>query len=359
MKAAVFIALKDLRLLCRDRVALFWVVGFPVLFSMFFGAVLEAALDDEPSSRPVLLVDEARNQASRAFVQRVEQPGTVRLTSASLDEAVAAVRRADALAYLRIFPSFEERSHASIELGVDPTRRSDSAVIEGAVVEALGVPRAVRPTGPVRRVVVHAPKRDPRTAFDLVFPAAILWGLMGCAATFAVSVVTERARGTLVRLRVAPVARASLLGGKALACFTASVIDALVLLVVFRLALGVSVDSWDKTLVAMGATALCFVGLTMALSVLGRSEQSVAGAGWATLIVLAMLGGAMVPLSIMPSWLRSLSDISPVKWGIVALEGAAWRGFSWQELVEPLSILVATGLACFALGLLLLRRVER
>ena len=100
----------------------------------------------------------------------------------------------------------------------------------------------------------------------------------------------------------------------------------------------------------MAATVVCFAGLTMALSVLGRSEQGVAGAGWAALILMAMLGGAMVPLALFPDWMRALSDLSPVKWGILALEGATWRGFGWNELAAPLGVLVATGALGFASG---------
>ena len=38
--------------------------------------------------------------------------------------------------------------------------------------------------------------------------------------SFGISLVTERTHGTLVRLRMAPLTRAQILGGKALSCFT-------------------------------------------------------------------------------------------------------------------------------------------
>jgi ABC-2 type transport system permease protein len=44
----------------------------------------------------------------------------------------------------------------------------------------------------------------------------------------------------------------------------------------------------------------------------------------AMLMVMAMLGVGMLPLIFMPSWLRPFSHISPVKWSILALEGAVW-----------------------------------
>lgn len=67
----------------------------------------------------------------------------------------------------------------------------------------------------------------------------------------------------------------------------------------------------------------------------------------------------MVPLFVMPAWMRTLSDISPVKWSILALEGAIWRGFSLSEMLLPCGVLLAFG-ACFTiLGMLRFATTER
>lgn len=82
-----------------------------------------------------------------------------------------------------------------------------------------------------------------------------------------------------------------------------------------------------------------------------------ARAGWSTLIVMAMLGGGMVPLSAVPEWLVSVSDVSPVKWGIVALERAIWRGFMWPDLLVRCAVLAGVGAAAYAAGTILFARV--
>lgn len=50
-------------------------------------------------------------------------------------------------------------------------------------------------------------------------------------------------------------------------------------------------------------TALCFVGLMMFISTLGKTEQSASGAGMALLMVMARLGSGMMPLVFMPTWM--------------------------------------------------------
>jgi ABC-2 type transport system permease protein len=53
-----------------------------------------------------------------------------------------------------------------------------------------------------------------------------------------------------------------------------------------------------------------------------------------------------------------ISHFSPVKWGILAMEGAIWRGFSVFEMVVPCVVLLAIGISFFSLGVLMLRRAQ-
>jgi hypothetical protein len=63
----------------------------------------------------------------------------------------------------------------------------------------------------------------------------------------------------------------------------------------------------------------------MMVAGLGRTEQAAAGVGWALLMPMAMLGGAMMPQGIMPPWLQTIGQVSPIKWAILGIEGAVWR----------------------------------
>jgi ABC-2 type transport system permease protein len=56
--------------------------------------------------------------------------------------------------------------------------------------------------------------------------------------------------------------------------------------------------------------------------------------------------------------MRTLSNASPVKWSILALEGAIWRDFTLPEMLLPCGILIAVGAVCFTVGSLLLSRAS-
>ena len=96
----------------------------------------------------------------------------------------------------------------------------------------------------------------------------------------------------------------------------------------------------------------------MTFSVLGKTEQSVSGIGWAANMMMAMLGGCMIPVMFMPASIQQASVLSPVKWAILSIEGAIWRQFSWIELAKPCGILIAIGAAGLIIGTVVLNRRE-
>ena len=205
---------------------------------------------------------------------------------------------------------------------------------------------------------VSREREGPMIPFQITFPQVLLWGFIGCTATFAISIVKERTSGTFDRLRIGPIGRVHILGGKGLACFFTCILIMFILSVgakaIFKMPMGNRVLFIPAAL----CTILCFVGLMMFITTLGRTEQSVGAAGWAMLMIMGMIGGAMMPLAFMPSWMRRFSHISPVKWGIYALEGAIWRNFTLSEMLGPCLILVAIGGVFFSLGVMMLRRQE-
>ena len=318
---------------------------------------------------------------------------------------------------MALLPGFGEASAnpfagqaPTVEMGIDPTRKAEAAMLEGLlareaaeglqerlsdreasrrmVADALSRLRYAPPWSPERkrnerflaeldRWLAEAPaegpgvlklqplaveqkaaapdRRGPRRSFEFTFPQGMLWGLLACAANFAIGLVRERTIGTMGRLLTAPLTRGQILLGKALACFLAMIAVEVLLVAVGVLGFGVRPTSWTLLGAAVLAAAAAFTGIMMVLSVLGGTEQSASGAAWATLLVVALLGGGMVPLFVMPGWMLTASGVSPAKWAILAFEGALWRGFSPAEMALPLGLLLAIGAAGLVLGMRLFR----
>ena len=198
-------------------------------------------------------------------------------------------------------------------------------------------------------------KDGPSSGYDISFPQGIMWGIMGCLSTFALSLVSERNQGTLSRLLLSDASRGTILAGKALACFITILFIATGLLILGKFVFGVSINQPFHMLLSLLAIGICFSGLMMMFSVVSKSEKAASGITWAVMMIMAMSGGGMIPLAFLPSWMSSVSQFSPIKWSILALEGPIWRQFSLPELFPSLLVLVTIGVVGFTLGVRLFK----
>jgi ABC-2 type transport system permease protein len=371
MGAIHALVIKDLRLLSRDRGAVFLTFAWPLLLAIFFGALgFGGGTSDSERSMTVLVIDDDRSEASAALLEQLDADPHMQLEPTSLADARERVRTGAAPAYVRIPDGFGDAPSQlfdpvapprHVELGVDPRRRAEAELLAGAAKlaawQALAreLPGADEHPEPITLDYHsiepgHAHVARPPSPYAVTFPQGMIWAVLACAATFAVSLVDEHKRGTLLRLAIAPVSRLTILAGKAGACMVAIVITQLVLLLVAVLGFGVRPQSPALLVLALAATAIGFVGVMTLLAVLGRRTQSAAGLSWAVLMLMAMLGGGMLPLFMMPTWLQTLATASPVAWALTAIEGAVWRGFSLAELALPLIGLLLLGVGCLAIG---------
>ncbi|HIE95605.1 MAG TPA: hypothetical protein EYG03_09180 [Planctomycetes bacterium] len=156
----------------------------------------------------------------------------------------------------------------------------------------------------------------------------------------------------MLRLKVAPITQFQILAGKALACFT-TVIGVIAFMTILGVALGMRPASYVNLFTAAVSLAFCFVGIMMTFAGLGKTEQSV---GWVINMIMAMFGGAMIPVMFMPAMIQRFSVLSPVRWGILAIEGAIWRDFEFVEMAIPCGILIGVGCAGRAVGTTIMNR---
>jgi ABC-2 type transport system permease protein len=413
MRQMLAIAVKDLRILLRIPMAFFFTFVWPVMVAVLFGYVFSGPNRSDTVALNVALVDDDQTDGSRAFAKRLGDSGQFALTPMTRDDAEAAVRRGQRAAFLVLKRGFGERSERmfygdprEVEVGHDPSRKAEAAMIEGLLMKAASEdmqtmfsdpkasrsmvdkalgdlkndpgapPELTRFLGELRSFVgspasqggpggtagaswqpikvtsaaVVRERLGAENAFQITFPQGILWGLIGCAMSFGMSLVGERTRGTLVRLQMAPVTRAQVLGGKGAACFAAMLAVQALILGLGVTAFGVHPSSWPLLVLASLSSAICFCGFMMLIAGLGKTEQAASGTAWAILMPLSLLGGGMVPEVVMPPWMATVGNISPIKWAIRAIEGALWRQFTLAEIALPCTILLLVGLACFTLG---------
>jgi ABC-2 type transport system permease protein len=371
MNRSFALALKDLRLLVRDKAALFWVLGFPLMMAIIFGSVFGGS--NGPSKIDVSILDQDKTQVSSELIKKLEATQALNIipeenVASPLEVAANSVRQGKLAAYILIPRGFQDEvTHMDfakgpgLRIGSDPSHKAESGILQGIVGAASGEIIGDQFGGGSK---VHGPEiaADPITAkgetpgspFEITFPQALIWGLLGVISSFAISMVKEREQGTLMRLQTS-MSMSEILMGKALACLIASLGMMAVLLFIGHLVFGVRISSPLLLAMALVSGSLCIVGIMMLLSVLGRTEQAVSGSSWGIMITMSMFGGGMIPIFMMPGWMKTASDASPLKWTVLSIEGAIWRGFSLTEMLTPCLILLSIGAVCFGLGVRVLR----
>lgn len=448
LSSVLFIAIKDLKLISRDWLGMFFIVVFPVLMGLFFGSIM-GNFGSGSSQLSVAIVDEDQSETSKRFVELLEETGNIEVRREQREPAMRLVRTGKLVGLIVMPEGFGELAgmpwggSPEIEIGIDPSRKAEAGMLQGLVMQSMGRMFSDRLRDPdaMRRTVERARQelartedlspemardltqmidrldgfvdafselntadgsqdsdepvdgsgeredsgmpemqlarvkqidvtrelakdspaalvRKIRSRWDISFPQAMMWGILACAAGFAVTIVRERTQGTLLRLQVAPINWAQILGGKALACGLA-----MVLVIAFMIGLGMLLGMRPRSpgllVLSTLCIAACFVGIMMLTAVIGRTEEAVSGAGWGAYMVMAMFGGGMIPLAFMPGFMKTMSHFSPVKWSVLSMEGAIWRGFTLSEMILPCAILLVIGAVCGTLGVLKLSRSER
>ncbi len=139
------------------------------------------------------------------------------------------------------------------------------------------------------------------------------------------SILTERIWHTWERVRMTAVRPAELLTGKAIPALAALLAQQAIIVGFGVAVLGLVVASPALLTMALVAWTLTLLGLGAAIGVLARSLSELSVIYDVGGMILSSLGGALVPLSAMPGWVRHVAPASPGYWAVSALQ-AALRG---------------------------------
>lgn len=144
----------------------------------------------------------------------------------------------------------------------------------------------------------------------------------------AVSVYRDHGWGLWDRLRTTPANAASILLGTAIPYYAAGVVAMILDFVAGDLFFGLdATPSAAPILVLSLAYLLCVVGLGLLLAAFTRTLQQVTALGQPVATLLAIAGGAFMPLSVLPGWAQHIAPASPTYWAMrgfrsLFLEGA-------------------------------------
>lgn len=197
--------------------------------------------------------------------------------------------------------------------------------------------------------VVGEEVRNPGATRSVInWSVMFLFFTMSGAAT---SLLEERHGGIFYRLLSGPVTRTQVLWSKYVYLTLLGMVQFFVLFLFGWIFFGV--DMWPHFGMLMLAALMVVLaanGMGMLIAAITRTSAAASGLATLVTLVMAALGGSMIPVSMMPTFMQVLAPFTIVYWGIEALMGAVWHGQSALELWKELGVLLAIAVVLIGLS---------
>lgn len=385
---------KELRLIGRDPHGLALLFVLPLVFILIMSlAMRDLYADRAGAGVGVLVIDQSGGAQAQALYARLAANQGFALTRLAETADARAALRAGGYAFAVELPEdFETRIGEAASLAAQSalvrvtvaadTSRQLELIFNAALREALQRQRAeimlarmgvtslaAEDEASSRRVeTVYAyegPRAAAPSAVQQNVPAWLVFALFFVAVPFSNAFIKERQQGALARLRSTNMGAGAQFAGKLAPYFAINQMQVLLML----LAGAFLVPLLGGEALALNGAPLGFIllsaalsiaalGMAMLIAVIARtSEQATLTAGVGN-IVLAAIGGVMVPKFVMPEAMQTLAGFSPMAWGVDGFLELLLRGGGVLDIQLELLKLTGFGLAALALAWALYRPQE-
>lgn len=379
---------KEVRLLLRDPHALAVLFIMPTLFLLLMAGAMSSYMQDKPPALRVI-IDAPHDDASQFFrdALQTQLPGSTllansdaRLARVSMpadfaDSLLDSPHQGPSLSFPAQFDKLSrQRLHSAVSIALAQTRLL--AYLEDSGVIDAELSRTERLKLVQQRTQSQIDEQEQLTSGDLSgranatqlsVPAWLIFGMFFVMLPMAGGFQREQHSGTLLRLRCLGLNLGTLILSKLLPYLAINLLQfaALLGIGVYGLPLlGLPALSLPGSAVAYPllaisvALATCSLGLLLAA--LARSSEQTLLLGGGINILLAAIGGIMVPKSVMPAAMAQLAEISPMSWALDAFLTLLVGHGSLADIAPYCARLLLFAAVCGMAGLLLFtRRVQR
>jgi len=165
------------------------------------------------------------------------------------------------------------------------------------------------------------------------------------------SILKERDDKTLARLLSSPIKKHSVLGGKLLGIFIIGILQFTAFIFATKLIFNVN---WGRSIIGLvllpSSTVLATTGMSIFFASIAKTRNAVSGISQIFIQSMSALGGSMFPPSLLPPWLRFFSNFTINKW---SMEGflSLMSGEGVISISKSIFILLAIALIFFIFGI--------
>jgi ABC-2 type transport system permease protein len=180
-------------------------------------------------------------------------------------------------------------------------------------------------------------------------------------AFFVVSLVTfsffsEYGFHTWDRVRASAATSPEIVAGKALPRVAMVVVQLCFVLVCGIVLFGLHVSGNVFALAPLiVAFSICLVLLGVAVTAVCHSAQQANAFSYSGLVMFGAIGGALVPLAVLPHWARTIAPLTPTYWAMRGFDSVILDGQGLRAMAAPVAALAAMSLV---FGVVALRKLR-
>lgn len=350
MNPTLSLTVASIKIYFRNPQALFWTLFFPLIFMVIFGLLDFGAFSEVEMG----LVDEANNDASNSFIDRLNGFEIIDLSEGDRQVELDALEKGDRHIVVVLPPGFGEQGSFTTIQGYFSDASLEDAQVGASIVGSLLDQMTFELTGTDRLFAFESQTVDSRGLdyIDFLVPGIIAMSVMQTGifgVTFAL--IQYRNQGVLRRLRAAPIKPHHFLTGQVLTRLIASMLQVVVLLGASVLIFDINVEGNIGILLLLavlgGALFLC-VGFT--ISGYAKSEEVAAPLTNIVALPMMFLSGVFFPIDALPGTVEAIAQYLPLTFLVhgmreVAVQGEGITGIPWDFLGLGVWIVIAFLLA--------------
>ncbi len=188
-------------------------------------------------------------------------------------------------------------------------------------------------------------------------PAYSLLAIFMLVVPLSQTFIKERTQGSLTRLRSMPVPGWVIIGGKFVPYFIINLLQMALCLSIGRFVLpllgGTALrfeHALGGILLLSAAASVAAIAFALMVSLFARTAEQATAFGATAILLLAALGGIMVPRMLMPPVLQKIGLVSPLGWAQDGFLDLFVRGAGVVDVLDRAGALLAFALVCMALA---------
>ena len=309
-----------MKMILRDKQALFWALAFPLLFVVVFGLFFR----DVDSPQVVGVIDNAGDDMSRGLVRNLSEMGGLEVEARDDEEEARRQVEDGDLGHLLIIPeglagTVASNPPARLELLYDESNAFGGVVV-GAVASFIDSANLELARAPVRLVLDargagESGSSGDTSYIDFLLPGLAVWGVMSFSIIgLATTIAVYREKRILIRIQSTPLKVRVFVAAQVLASLLLSIVQAAIILAVGMAIFGVQIPLSQApqlcVLILMGN--LVFLNLGFIVGAFSKTVAAASGLGNAVSLPLMFLSGVFFPTDSLPTVLLFVIEYLPL-----------------------------------------------